>query len=328
MQKVRLKSGTEFMVSEGKTILDEAIEQGVVLPYSCLTGRCGTCKCKVISGETTILNAETSLSVHETNSSFVLTCCRVAVSDVELDIEDLPQLKHIRSKTTPCKITSITQCAEDVIEVKLRTPPSGKLIYLPGQYVNIIGPENISRSYSIANSPSSDGHITLQIRRVDNGKLSQYWFKDAKVDDLLRMEGPLGTFFVRDSDKTNIIFLATGTGIAPIKAMLESLSKEAELMKDKKIFLFWGNRYSEDFYWEPRFKNLHIEYMPVMSRDTKAKDKPNYVQDMLLDLNLDLKNAIVYSCGAEKMIEDARNKLLKRGLPSDFYHSDAFVSSS
>lgn len=328
MPNVRLKSGTEFMVSEGKTILDEAIEQGIILPYSCLTGRCGTCKCKVISGETATVNAETSLSSHETNASFVLTCCRAAVSDIELDIEDLPQLKHIRSKTTPCKISAMKQCTDDVLEVTLRTPPSGKLSYLPGQYVNITGPDNISRSYSIANSPSADGQITLQIRRVDNGKLSHYWFYDSKIDDLLRMQGPFGTFFVRDSHKTNIIFLATGTGIAPIKAMLESLSEDTEFTKDKKIFLLWGNRFAKDFYWEPRFKNIHLEYFPVMSREPDAKDSPNYVQDMLLDLNLDLTNAMVYSCGSEKMIEDARDKLLERGLPSDYYLSDAFVSSS
>jgi len=246
VSSVELANSVAFDCLEGQTILDSGRKQGVVLEHSCRTGRCGICKVRVIHGDTKVETAEESLSEAESARGFILTCCRSAVSDIALDAIDLGRLAHLKVQTLPARIDALKKLADDVLEVVLRTPPTSQFDFLSGQYVDVIGPGGIRRSYSIANAPQDDGRITLHIRKVHGGEMSAYWFEHAKQNDLLRFEGPLGTFCLRETAASRLVLLATGTGIAPIKAILEELQVDPRACQFELIHLYWGGRHSSD----------------------------------------------------------------------------------
>ncbi|PYC22956.1 FAD-binding oxidoreductase [Pseudomonas mosselii] len=329
MASVKLQNGKVFSSESGTSLLDSARAAGITLEYSCRTGRCGVCKTRVVRGETEALREETSLNTEERAAGMILTCCRHAVSDVEIDAEDLGALGDIVVKTVPCRIDRLTRLTDNVIEVVLRVPPTGKLTYLPGQYLDVIGEGGLRRSYSIANAQREDGKLELQIREVAQGLMSQYWFGSAKHNDLLRLEGPLGTFCLRDKEASTIVFLATGTGIAPVKAMLEQLLDNPELAASKKIYIYWGGRTPGDIYWTPQLEGLNAEFIPVLSRaNGDWHGRTGYVQKALLDDGIELTDAVIYACGSEDMIHSAREALTAAGLPAKHFYSDAFVSSN
>ncbi|WP_374980274.1 FAD-binding oxidoreductase [Pseudomonas solani] len=325
---VSLSDGKSFHVDEGQTILSSAARQGILLEHSCRTGRCGVCRVKVEEGITEALVAECSLTEVEFGDGYILTCCRTAIGDVRLAAEDLGELGITSPKTLPCRIDSLQYLSGDVLEVVLRTPPTSQLDYLPGQYIDVIGMNGVRRSYSIANARREDGKITLHIRKVDGGQMSQYWFNEAKVNDLLRLEGALGTFCLRTGAVRNLILLATGTGIAPLKAILEHLATNSEFKQYDQIYLYWGGRVEQDIYWQPDFPQLPLVFAPVLSRGSSSQGRTGYVQQAVLADSIDLASAEVYACGSEIMIRDALESMLAVGLKKNNFYSDAFVSSN
>ena len=328
MSAILLRNGTTFSSLDDQSILESARHQGIVLEHSCRTGRCGVCKSRLVNGETEILLTEESLTPEAKSDGFILTCCRTAKTDLELDVEDLGELADLNVGIMPCRIDSLQMLSDDVVEVVLRTPLTSKLKYLPGQYVNMIGKNGLRRSYSIANTPREDGKITLQIRKVKQGEMSHYWFEEAKAEDLLRMEGPLGTFCLRSNKATQLVFLATGTGVAPVKAMLEQLATISSANPYSRIFLYWGGRTEQDIYWQPDFQSLPLTFTPVLSRAANWQGRKGYVQQAVIDDCLDLNNAVVYACGSEAMINSAYRQLTLAGLKNNHFYSDAFVSSN
>ena len=159
--------------------------------------------------------------------------------------------------------------------------------------------------------------------------MSNYLFKEAKIDDLLRVEGPIGTFYLRNSSKKNIIFLATGTGIAPVKSILEGLEKSYEQVKNKNLWVIVGARYKKDLFWAPNFKNLNIKYIRVLSRQNNDwNGEKGYVQNTVLKQQIDLENAQVYACGSNDMIDSAKKLLTKNNLNANNFFSDAFVQTN
>lgn len=328
MPTVTLSNARTFDCQPEQTLLEAARTQGVALEHSCRTGRCGSCKTQVLDGVTAPVKAEESLSADEQAAGFILTCCRTAVTDVSLDIEDLGELGNIETKTLPCRIDSLSRLTDDVIEVTLRTPPTSRLSYLPGQYIDVIGKDGRRRSYSVANAPRDDGKLTLQIRKVPNGAMSRYWFDEAKANDLLRLEGPLGTFCLRPSQASQLVLLATGTGIAPIRAMLEQLANNPAANTYRQVHVYWGGRTEQDIYWTPDYSALPLRFVPVLSRSPYSAGAKGYVQEAALADGIDLKDAVVYACGSESMIASAKSKLVAAGLNPKNFHSDAFVSSN
>ncbi|NYS59725.1 FAD-binding oxidoreductase [Vreelandella salicampi] len=329
MNSIKLSNGKVFESYTDRTILDSALQHNIILEHSCRTGRCGVCKTRIVQGLTKLLQPEDSLSAKEMADGNILTCCRSANSDLILEAEDLGALSNHPPKISPCRIDSLRQVASNVMEVILRLPPNQPINYLPGQYIDLIGKGGVRRSYSIANAPRSDGRITLFIKKVKNGEMSYYWFNDAKVNDLLRLEGPLGTFIFREPAPRNIVMLATGTGIAPIKALLEQLDSDADLINNRRIFLIWGNRFEKEFFWKHEFENLDLIYIPVLSQaDKHWKGDRGYVQEILIESEIDLKDVAVYACGSEDMINSAKAELAHAGLISHNFHADAFVCSS
>ncbi|QRR30721.1 2Fe-2S iron-sulfur cluster binding domain-containing protein [Pseudomonas simiae] len=329
MASVKISSGKSFNSAAGDSMLDSARAEGLTLEYSCRTGRCGVCKTKVLSGETEAFLDELSLSPEDNLNGYVLTCCRFALTDVELDVEDIGALGDIKIRTLPCRIDALGVLASNVLQVVLRLPPNSRFTYLPGQYLDVIGPGGVRRSYSIANAQREDEKLELHIREVEQGVMSAYWFGAAKANDLLRLEGPLGTFSLREKDARNIIFLATGTGIAPVKAMLEQILKAPETVMGKQIFVYWGGRTESDIYWQPELTQLAAVFAPVLSRASSSwSGRTGYVQAAVLEDGIDLTQSVVYACGSENMIFCAREVLQKAGLPERNFYADAFVRSN
>jgi len=327
MLKVTLTSGRYFSSKPGQSLLDAAEASGLTLPHSCRSGRCSTCKCKV-TGATDVLLDETGLSAEEKADGWVLACARSAETDLTLDIQDLSRLNLPEAKLIPAKIDALEFLSRDVILVRLRLPPGRTMEFLAGQYADLIGPGGIRRSYSFATAPQPDA-VEFQIRRVDGGAMSAYWFYQAKVNDLLRVYGPLGTFVLRHSPSTDAIFLATGTGIAPVRAMIEWTAVQPEETQPRSITVFWGGRTEEDLYCDPAGFMDRIRYVPVLSRASADwKGARGYVQDAFLAMNSDLEEMQVYACGSEDMIRSAKLALTNKGLAPEAFFSDAFVASS
>lgn len=328
MLKIQTTYGKAFSQSAGQTILDAAAKAGIGLPYSCKTGRCSTCRCKVINGQSVAKVDELGLTLEEKAQGFILSCVRIALTDVLIDVEDLGDQVIPDVKTLPSRISSLEKLAPDVLSVKLRFPPNTPFTFLAGQYVDVIGPGGVRRSYSVANAPASDNQLQLHIRAVHGGAMSQYWFNQAKVNDLLRINGPLGSFFTRPLTGLHLVFLATGTGIAPVKAILEQLATAPAADQPLSANVYWGGREPQDLYTDPSQWHASLRYIPVLSRApvdwTGAR---GHVQHSLLSDNPDWANTVVYACGSDAMIQCAKDELTKAGLPDKRFYSDAFVPS-
>lgn len=329
MPKIFFTSGEVIEADGGVSVLDAAAIAGITLPYSCRSGRCCSCKCKVISGETEALQAETGLSDAEKVEGWILSCVRTAKTDVVLEADTLGGMTLPPVKTFPCRIHSLAKLAEDVMQVRLRLPPSAQFDFLPGQYIDVIGKNNLRRSYSLAKGDFGDKTLELQIRAVQGGAMSAYWFHQAKDNDLLRLSGPLGTFFLRESTGKDLIFLATGTGITPIKAILETLPALIPEKAPRSVTVLWGGRKLGDLYLDVGAMAGNFRYHPVLSRpESTWTGATGHIQDVLLAMRPDLVNASVYACGSEVMIRDAKEALVSAGLPHNRFYSDAFVCSS
>ena len=312
------------MCSPTQTILEGAKASGVAIAHSCRSGRCGVCAAPILEGQTAVILNEQSLPMSDRSSGSVLTCCRAPLTDVRLDIDDLGEIGGLKTLTVPCRIDSINLLGDNVLSIVLRLPPASDFRFIPGQYLDlIIG--DIRRSYSIANAPRADGKLELQVGRVEQGLMSSLLFTQVKQNELLRIEGPLGTFSYRDKGEDNVILMATGTGIAPIKSLLESFSTD---VVRKKVYVFWGMRYYEDFYFDIESVGGSFSYVPVLSGEDRQFFFYGYVQQAVLSHGIDLAKSSVYACGSEFMIKDAREVLVANGLPGKRFHSDAFVSSN
>ena len=328
MYKISLRNNKIFSCGENENLIEAARRAGIMLDHSCLSGRCSSCKTKVESGSSKPLSPEISLSEEEREEGYILSCIRAPISDMVLDVEDLGEYNLSLPKTVPAKIESLNKMTEDVIRVELRFPKNQGLNFISGQYIDVIRGTH-KRSYSIANSQKPSGIIELLIKKYPGGVFSEYWFDEARPNDLLRVEGPKGTFFMRkSSSKENLVFLATGTGIAPIRSILETLSASPGDLDFQNIYLFWGVRFFSDLFWTPDEVNLPVQYFPVVSREHLPEMEKGYIQDVLIKNKLDLARSIVYACGSENMIKSAKDLLIKNGLPDSEFYSDAFVMSN
>lgn len=286
----------------------------------------------MVDGTTQTESSEPGLDAEARATGFVLACVRRAATDLVLDVEDLGGAVLAPPRTWPCRIQDIERVAADVLRVRLRLPPTAQLSWLPGQYVDVTGPGSVRRSYSIANAPRDDGLVELHIKRVEGGVLSAFWFEAAAPGVLLRLRGPLGTFFLRERpgpEPWHVALLATGTGLAPVKAILEDIAARPAARRPDRVSLHWGARREADLYWRPD-ESLPIDhYVPVLSRaDSAWSGARGYVQQALLDGGPDLAVTIVYACGSAAMIHDARDALMRAGLPGHRFLSDAFVAST
>lgn len=328
MYHINLGSVGQFEASDAQTLLEAAGQAKQPWSYSCRTGRCSACRCRVLSGQTHARAPEVGLDDQEKAGGWILACVRTPASDLQLELAECVGGQLPQARIWPCRISEIHRPSTDVMRVVLRLPPGSQLDFLPGQFVDVIGPQGLRRSYSLARAGFHDCRVELHVRAVDRGAMSHFWFGQAKVGDLLRLEGPHGTFYLREMAGLDLVFLATGTGIAPIKAMLESLAQAAPAHHPRSVTLLWGGRVLQDLYLDGPPLAVGGRFVAVLSRAPESwSGARGHVQDVYLSEYPDLKNVAVYACGSQAMVRSARSALLRAGLPPNRYHADAFVST-
>jgi len=325
--KARLTpSAREFEIADGTTILAAAASVQLNLPHSCRDGSCGSCKSRLLKGQVTHPDDCEGITVEELSDGYMLTCVATVDSDIEFESDWYPELDGIKPAIFPCKVDSIRFPAQDIALVRLRLPADSGFNYLPGQYIDLIW-KGLRRSYSIANALKQGSGLELHIRQVEQGEFSELVFRQMKAGALLRLDGPHGTFFVRDSDAP-IIFLAGGTGFAPIKAMIERLLEQNSA---RAMHLYWGVSRVDHLYSElpEEWQNNHpnFSYSAVVSgEDTNWSGRRGLVHQAVLDDHDDLQPFEVYACGSPDMIKTARNEFLQKGLQAAHFYSDAFTA--
>jgi CDP-4-dehydro-6-deoxyglucose reductase len=317
--------GKEFDAENNQTILEAALGCGLFFEYSCKTGQCGVCKVTLLKGKVTETQAQLALTDIDASQSKILTCCCAPMTDILIDSTDLKALHGIEIKTLPARVNRVSYTNENILEVSLRLPSTANFDFVEGQYIDVIL-NTVRRSYSIA-STSIDNQISLIIKRFKNGQMSDYWFNKVQLNDLLRIEGPKGTFFLREADRP-LVFLATGTGIAPIKSMLNRLESDLNYVQSHPITVYWGNRECSEFTWCADFTKLKVDFHHVLSRPNDDWfGYVGYIQELALSHHKNLSEVAVYACGSNAMIQTSRPLFIEAGLPESAFYSDAFVQS-
>lgn len=323
-------NGPTLEVGATEPILQAAMRNGYPLPHSCRTGICGSCKARIVAGEVDHGESSASaLSAAERSDGYALLCQATPRTPVSVECTILEETKGIPFVRFPCRVHELEKLASDVMRIRLRLPANQSLKFLPGQYINIVAPGNIRRSLSLASVDASDGIIELHLRNY-GGPFSRHVFQNMKANDLLRIEGPQGAFFIRDKSEKPIIFVASGTGFAPVKAMIES---EARKHHGRQMTLYWGGRRPGDLYlsrlaqeWAETFG---VTYVPVVS-DAQAEDqwhgRTGFVHRAVMEDYPDLSGHQVYACGAPIVVQAARDEFTAAcQLPPEEFFADIFV---
>ena len=331
-------SALQFEAQADETLLGAAIRQGVGLPYGCRDGACGSCKCRKLSGEVTLgPHQSKALSEQEQHDGLILACCATAQSDVVLESKQVVPAGEFPIKKMPARISELDRLNDDVIKLRLQLPANETFQYRAGQYVEFLLRDGDRRSYSMANAPHTQGEqpgVELHLRHMPGGKFTDQVFGSMKVRDIVRIEGPYGSFFLREDSDAPMVWVASGTGFAPIKALLEHM-----MFRDIKrpTTLYWGGRRPHDLYlhdWvEQTVAQLpHVRYIPVVS-DATAEDawqgRTGFVHRAVLEDFADLSGYQVYACGAPIVVDSARHDFVQqRGLPEEAFFADSFTSAA
>ncbi|MBB5205287.1 CDP-4-dehydro-6-deoxyglucose reductase [Inhella inkyongensis] len=328
-------AGRTLEVPRDATILAAAIEQGIPLPYGCKDGACGSCKCKLIEGRVIHgVHQSKALSAEEEAAGFILTCCATPQTDCTLEARNVPAEGLHPVLKMPVRVASVAKPAADVLLLTLQLPANQSFQYHAGQYLEFILRDGSRRAYSMANAPGSlENQAQLHIRHMPGGKFTDHAFSALKERDILRAEGPFGSFFLRRESNKPMVFLASGTGFAPIKALLEQLEAEGNT---RAVSLYWGGRRPADLYlhdWVVAAANRlpWLRYVPVCS-DALPEDgwsgRTGFVHQAVLQDQADLSGHEVYACGAPIVVESAKRDYAAAGLPDEAFYADSFTSEA
>ena len=325
--RVTLKpSGHEYSVSTDTSILQAALDAGYTLSYGCKNGACGSCKGTILSGEVDHGKAQiNTLPETERKAGKALLCCATAKSDVVVECREVGGTKDIPIRILPTRVQAIERLAADVIKLSLKLPTNERLQFLAGQYIEFMLKDGKRRAFSIANAPHDDDFLTLHIRHVPGGLFTDHVFNTMKEKEIMRLQGPLGTFFLREESAKPMILLAGGTGFAPIKSLVEH-ALHAGMTRPMNIY--WGARdlaglYLPELPAQWAAEHAHITYVPVLS-DEDWSGRKGFVHKAVLEDHADLSAFQVYACGAPAMIDAARADFLAAGMPEDEFFADSF----
>jgi CDP-4-dehydro-6-deoxyglucose reductase len=328
-------SGIQFEAQPQESLLAAGIRQGIGLPYGCKDGACGSCKCKLVSGQVQQSNFQRkALSEEEETQGFVLTCSARALSDITLESRQVTPAGALPIKKMPTRVSSLVRKTEDVVLMQLQLPANDSFVYRAGQYVEFILHDGARRSYSMANAPSHGSGVELHIRHMPGGRFTDLVFGSMKEKDILRIEGPMGSFFLREDSDKPMVFLASGTGFAPLKALLEHMQ---HCGITRPVTLYWGGRRPADLYMDDWVQAQcaampHLRYVPVVSDALPAdgwQGRTGFVHRAVLEDFPDLSGHQVYACGAPIVVDSAqRDFCAQAGLPADEFFADAFTSEA
>jgi CDP-4-dehydro-6-deoxyglucose reductase len=324
-------SGHAFTAGQTESVLEAALRQGIILPYGCRNGACGSCLGDVLSGTVRYSGDELppALGAAQAADQKALFCQARATSDLVIGVREVEASQDIEIRTMPCRVTRIEQLAHDVTRIYLKVPPTQRLQFLAGQYVNILLKGHNPRAFSIANAPHADDFIELHIRYVEGGYFTDQVFHQLREKALLRLQGPLGTFFLREDRRRPVILIGGGTGFAPLKGMLEYAF---EIGLRQPLHLFWGARARRDLYldqlprqWERTHGNFR--YTPVLSEPASGdvwRGETGLVTDAVVSHYPELAPFDIYASGPPVMVQAAHRLFLGHGLDESRFFSDAF----
>jgi CDP-4-dehydro-6-deoxyglucose reductase len=328
-------SGRQFFVASDETVLAAGIRQSIGLPYGCKDGACGSCKCKKISG--TVVHGThqaKALSMEEEAAGYMLTCCATPQTDLVLESRQVTEVGALPIKKLPTRVNSLAKVSPDVMVLQLQLPANDNFNYRPGQYVEFLLRDGARRSYSMANAPQPGANIELHIRHMPGGKFTDHVFGAMKEKEILRIEGPFGSFFLREDSDKPIILLASGTGFAPIKALLLHMQNQGIA---RPVTLYWGGRRPADLYMDAWVQTQlaimpQLRYVPVIS-DALPVDawagRTGFVHQAVLHDHDDLSGYQVYACGAPIVVESAHKEFCSMAhLPDEEFYADSFTSEA
>ena len=328
-------SGRTFTAEPDQPLLLAAIAQGIGMPYGCKDGACGSCKCKKLDGAVVQGTHQLkALTPEEAAQGFILTCCATALSDVVLESRNVTDESAFPIKKMPTRVASLAKVSHDVMVVRLQLPAADIFKYHAGQYIEFMLRDGARRAYSMGNAPHTQAEspqLELHIRHTPGGKFTDHVFDAMKEKEILRVEGPFGSFYLREDSAKPMVLLASGTGFAPIKAMIEHMQVKNIT---RSAVLYWGGRRPADLYMHDwvlakvaEMPNLH--YVPVVS-DALPEDvwagRTGFVHNAVLQDMPDLSGYQVYACGAPIVVDSAQAAYVKAGLPEDEFFADSFVT--
>jgi CDP-4-dehydro-6-deoxyglucose reductase, E3 len=336
MHKVTVQpSGQSFEVQEGESVLAAALRQGVMLPYGCKNGACGSCKGRILSGAVDYGHYHARvLTEEERGHGKALLCQAKPLGELVIESRTIGAAKDIAVRLMPCRVQKLEKVSDDVMIVQLKLPANERLQFLAGQYIDFLLKGGERRSFSMANPPHADEFVELHIRHVAGGSFTDHVFAKMKERDILRLEGPLGSFFLREDSAKPIVLVASGTGFAPIKAILENAFHKKVT---RPMVLYWGCRRPKDLYlnalaekWAREQPNFR--YVPVVS-EAKPEDnwsgRTGFVHRAVMEDFADLSGYQVYACGVPVMVDSARKDFLtQRQLPEDEFYADSFTTQA
>jgi len=327
-------SGHSFACPDGDTVLAAAMAADLILPYGCRNGACGTCKGKILEGHVDYgPHQPSTLTADEKKQGLALFCCAEPLTDLVLEVKEVRKSGDIRIRKLPCRIESIDKPAPDVAIIKIKLPANERLQFLAGQYIDLLLKDGRRRSFSLATAPHDDALLELHVRHVPGGHFTHQLFNEYRGREILRFEGPLGTFFLREESDKPIIFVAGGTGFAPIKGIIEH-ALHRQLDATRPMVLYWGARAKLDLYlpdlpgtWQQQSRNF--TFIPVLSDPLPGDDwhgRVGLVHQAVLDDFADLSGYQVYGCGGPAMVDAARKSFVAtRGLSPDDFFADSFT---
>jgi CDP-4-dehydro-6-deoxyglucose reductase len=327
-------SGHQFTVNDGETVLAAALREGIVIAYGCRHGSCGTCKGRLVEGAVDYgTYQEQAMTEAEKNAGMALFCQAKPRGDLVIQCREIgTAVKGIQIKMLPARVMKAERLAPDVMLVELKLPANEKLQFLAGQYVDLILRNGVRRSFSMANAPHDDAFVQLHLRNY-GGPFSQHVFGAMKAKDIIRVEGPFGTFFLREESAKPIVLLASGTGFAPIKAIIEHALAAG---MTRPMTLYWGCRVRADLYLNDLAARWaadgRLGYVPVLSDAPPAdgwSGRTGLVHRAVMEDLPDLSGHQVYACGAPVMVEAAHRDFTTRcGLPDEEFFSDSFTPAA
>ena len=320
-----------FQAEPNETILEAALRQGLSLPYGCRDGACGSCRGRVLSGQ--VVHGKASIEVlgeADRRAGYALFCCAMAISDLCIESREARALGDIPIRTLPARVHRLTRAAPDVMIVELKLPANERLQFLAGQYVDILLKEGRRRSFSLANAPHADEVLELHVRQVPGGQFTGHVFATMKERDILRLRGPLGSFFLREESTKPMLLVAGGTGFAPIKAIVEHAIAEGS---KRPMHIYWGGRARADLYLLPLARQWSAQHAQITfnaalsdwSDDDGWDGRIGLVHEVAMTDHPDLSGYQAYVCGSPAMVSAARRDFLTRcQLPQEEFFADSF----
>lgn len=321
------RSRLRFDVEPGETVLAAGLRQGLALPFGCQGGTCASCRVRLLEGRVEHAPDTRALSQAERDAGYVLMCQARPLSDLELQLHQPERLEQLRPRQLPVRLLERRMLSHDVVGLSVQLPRGEPFLYLPGQYVDFLLADGRRRSFSIANAPTPAGTLEFHLRVTPQGWFAHHAQEQLAAKAILRIEGPLGAFYLREDSTRPVVMMAGGTGFAPLKAMLEQQFRAGLA---RPFHLFWGARSRRDLYLHALAEDWArqhpwLRYTPVLSEpDADWRGERGFVHEAVLRHHPDLHGQEIYMAGPPVMVHAGKQAFVQAGLDADHLYYDSF----